>query len=345
MSVRFVLLTPRGMGGVAVVAVRGDPAERRRAAARLLRSKGGGPVDPAACRAPRLAELWVGGEVVDQALVVDRAEQVEIHLHGSPAVIERLERELGGLEVGTPEGRAGRLLASACGEAQLRLAFEQQAYDLEHWIASLRSEPPAVRAAELEAFLRRSQAALALARPERLVLCGRQNAGKSTLMNRLLFSERVLSGAEAGLTRDPVREVTTLAGYPYVVVDTAGEGPVRDALDRQALDRARAERAGALLAVVVDGAVGPGDLERSLAPRAALWIATKADLPAAPWPEDLPTPVRVCCSRPGDAPAVRAAVGEALRKLRGLPPVGPVGGVAALDPAELAHARAALGTA
>jgi hypothetical protein len=44
----------------------------------------------------------------------------------------------------------------------------------------------------------------------------------------------------------------------------------------------------------------------------------------------LPCDLRLCCGDAGAAPAVRAAVGEALRARRGLPPAGPVGGPAAL---------------
>src|SRR5690606_522072 len=114
------------------------------------------------------------------------------------------------------------------------LGLEQARWSFDDWLRALRSLPLQARAAELRAALDRSTAALALATPCRVVLCGVQNAGKSTLMNRLLFQERVLTGPTAGLTRDPVREPVVLAGYPYLLVDTAGEGRVGDALDAAA---------------------------------------------------------------------------------------------------------------
>ena len=56
----------------------------------------------------------------------------------------------------------------------------------------------------------------------RLALVGRPNVGKSTLLNRLVGSERVLVSAEPGTTRDPIDAVVTLDGLALRVVDTAG---------------------------------------------------------------------------------------------------------------------------
>jgi GTP-binding protein len=60
-------------------------------------------------------------------------------------------------------------------------------------------------------------------RPLKLAIVGRPNAGKSTLINRLLGEERMITGPEPGLTRDAV--ATILAdtdGKPIELVDTAG---------------------------------------------------------------------------------------------------------------------------
>jgi GTP-binding protein len=51
---------------------------------------------------------------------------------------------------------------------------------------------------------------------------GRPNAGKSTLINRLLGEERLLTGPEPGITRDAVAVPLTLAGRRFLVHDTAG---------------------------------------------------------------------------------------------------------------------------
>jgi len=58
--------------------------------------------------------------------------------------------------------------------------------------------------------------------PLKLAIVGRPNAGKSTLINRLLGEERLLTGPEAGITRDSIRIPTTHKGRSLELIDTAG---------------------------------------------------------------------------------------------------------------------------
>lgn len=58
--------------------------------------------------------------------------------------------------------------------------------------------------------------------PRRIALVGRPNVGKSSLLNALAGSERVVVNELAGTTRDPVDEVIELDGRPWTFVDTAG---------------------------------------------------------------------------------------------------------------------------
>jgi GTP-binding protein len=60
------------------------------------------------------------------------------------------------------------------------------------------------------------------ARPLKLAIVGRPNVGKSTLLNRLIGEERMLTGPEPGLTRDAVAVLLDDAGGPIELVDTAG---------------------------------------------------------------------------------------------------------------------------
>jgi GTPase len=60
------------------------------------------------------------------------------------------------------------------------------------------------------------------ARPLRLAIAGRPNVGKSSLINRLVEDERLLTGPEPGLTRDAVAVRWTWRGRPLELVDTAG---------------------------------------------------------------------------------------------------------------------------
>ncbi len=60
------------------------------------------------------------------------------------------------------------------------------------------------------------------ARPLQLVIAGRPNVGKSTLVNRLLGEDRMLTGPEAGLTRDAISSEWEHKGRRIRLVDTAG---------------------------------------------------------------------------------------------------------------------------
>jgi GTP-binding protein len=59
-------------------------------------------------------------------------------------------------------------------------------------------------------------------RPIRVAVVGRPNAGKSTLVNRLLGEERLLTGPEAGITRDTISVPLQWKGHNFIFHDTAG---------------------------------------------------------------------------------------------------------------------------
>lgn len=325
------VLTPPGLAGVAVVRF-GDG--ERHAALACLRSRHGAPVPLRSGGPPILCALHVEGRAVDDVLAVDLGERgVEVHVHGSPGVLAALSRRFGtGTDAAPP---AERLLRVALSVEQLDLAIEQSAIDFDAFVAGLRARPPDLRRRERDFALARSRVALAMVQPLRVVLAGAQNAGKSTLFNRLVFRERVLTGPLPGLTRDAVAEVTTLAGYPYELVDTAGEGVGATPVDAAAIERGRSERSAAQVVLVVDGARGFGAVERRILRPGVLVIATKADLPAAPWPADAPLDLRASCVSQ-DSVGLRQAVGDLLRATRGLPVAGAVGGPAAMTMAQFA---------
>ncbi len=71
-----------------------------------------------------------------------------------------------------------------------------------------------------------------------IAIVGRPNAGKSTLMNALLGAERVLTGPEAGITRDAIMVETELYGRSIKLVDTAGmrrKAKVQESLERMSV--------------------------------------------------------------------------------------------------------------
>lgn len=72
-----------------------------------------------------------------------------------------------------------------------------------------------------------------------LVLFGAPNAGKSSLLNRLLGVDRAIVSETAGTTRDTIEERASLGGYPFRVIDTAGLRETEDPVEREGVERAR----------------------------------------------------------------------------------------------------------
>ena len=114
-----------------------------------------------------------------------------------------------------------------------------------------------------------------------LVILGRPNAGKSTLLNRLVGSERAIVTPIPGPTRDIVRETIEIGGLPVTISDTAGLRASDDVVEEIGIERARAAARGAdLILYLVDAQVGLTDddkAELALLPDAML-VHTKADL-------------------------------------------------------------------
>lgn len=123
-----------------------------------------------------------------------------------------------------------------------------------------------------------------------VVIAGRPNAGKSSLLNRLAGYEAAIVTDVPGTTRDPLRERIHIDGMPVHVVDTAGLRESGDAIEREGVRRALAEiaRADRVLLVLDAG-------EREPAPEIL------AQLPPG-------VPVTLVCNKidlEGASPAVR----------------------------------------
>jgi tRNA modification GTPase len=84
-----------------------------------------------------------------------------------------------------------------------------------------------------------------------VVLAGRPNVGKSSLLNRLAGEERAIVTPIPGTTRDALREAISIDGVAMVLVDTAGLRPAADEIERLGVERTRkeVEQADLVLAV------------------------------------------------------------------------------------------------
>jgi tRNA modification GTPase len=93
-----------------------------------------------------------------------------------------------------------------------------------------------------------------------LVLAGRPNVGKSSLLNRLLGYERAIVTSMPGTTRDVLAERMDLDGIPVRVVDTAGLRRSNDVIEQEGMRRALAEIGEADRVLLVRDDESPEDL-------------------------------------------------------------------------------------
>jgi GTP-binding protein len=97
-------------------------------------------------------------------------------------------------------------------------------------------------------------------KPVKVAIVGRPNVGKSTLMNALLGEERVMTGPEAGITRDAIAAKWVFKGRSIRLVDTAGlrkRARVVDRLEKLSTDDTmRAVRLAHVVILVLDATRG-----------------------------------------------------------------------------------------
>jgi GTP-binding protein len=95
-------------------------------------------------------------------------------------------------------------------------------------------------------------------KPIRVAVVGRPNAGKSTLVNRLLGEERLLTGPEAGITRDTISVPLEWKGHKFIFHDTAGmrrKSRIDEKLEKLAVgDALEAIRFAEVVIVLMDAA-------------------------------------------------------------------------------------------
>jgi GTP-binding protein len=96
-------------------------------------------------------------------------------------------------------------------------------------------------------------------RPLQIAVIGRPNAGKSTLINTIIGEDRLLTGPEAGITRDAISVRADWLGTPVRIFDTAGmrkKARVSDKLEKLSVaDGLRAVRFAEVVVVLIDAAI------------------------------------------------------------------------------------------
>jgi tRNA modification GTPase len=141
-----------------------------------------------------------------------------------------------------------------------------------------------------------------------VALVGAPNAGKSTLLNAIVGRERAIVSPIPGTTRDIVEATIAIAGVPVRLLDTAGLGEPRDALDAEGMRRTRLAAAESdVLLLVLDAHLPPPHaIVEETAGAARVVALAKADLPRDPGH-----------AARGEAIAVSALTGEGMAALSG----------------------------
>ena len=135
-----------------------------------------------------------------------------------------------------------------------------------------------------------------------LVFAGRPNAGKSSLFNALLGTERALVTEIPGTTRDAIEAHTDFLGWPVRLADTAGLWDAPERIDRLGVEVSRRYLGAAdLVLLCVEAGRALGQDEAAIASeRPSLVVRTKSDL----------------VPKAGDGVAVSALTGDGLGSLR-----------------------------
>ena len=125
-----------------------------------------------------------------------------------------------------------------------------------------------------------------------LVIVGKPNVGKSSLLNRLLQEERAIVTAVPGTTRDTIEEPLTIQGIPFRLIDTAGIHRAREEVEQAGIARSRQKMTEAHLVLFLLDRSSPLDekdldLYEEIQDRPHFIVLNKMDLPAGLKEEEL----------------------------------------------------------
>ncbi len=319
---RAAALTPLSPAGVAVVGLIGPNAMAL--LRRVFRPRGSGAESPVTDLSEsgsqtlftegsadrlRLGQLIDGEDVLDDAIVAARVDEhgvghVEFTTHGGPRIVQRLLLTLArhGASIVSAADIAGEAWPADCAldREVYQLLPQAQTRRAAAWLlrqrAALRAaiedaarllpDAPSTAAQRIGDLVRAYPAACRMLRGFTLAIVGPPNAGKSTLANAFCGRPRVRVSAEPGTTRDYVSEPVAIEGVPVTLVDTAGLRSPADAIEAEAIRRARQQATAADVRIVVVDAAAPvtaevrGALEEFSPDDPSLLVLNKADLPA-----------------------------------------------------------------
>lgn len=132
----------------------------------------------------------------------------------------------------------------------------------------------------LSDIIQQAQQGVFLSQGINLVLAGKPNAGKSSLLNCLLNEERAIVTSQAGTTRDIIKEVVQINGIPVNIMDTAGLRESNDIVEQEGIKRSQKAMSEADIIVwMIDGnQIDDTDGLPMSSDRKTIIVANKADI-------------------------------------------------------------------
>jgi len=214
-------------------------------------------------------------------LDLPQAEAVADIIHSrSDASLRLAVNQLGG-RLSEAVDNARRKILSVTAQLEANIDFSED--DVPPAAAEPMIDELSAAAEDVQRLLRAADEGILYRRGARVAIAGRPNAGKSSLLNALLRSNRAIVTPIAGTTRDTIEEGINLGGLPVVLIDTAGITQTQDPVERIGVDRSRqAIEQADLVLLVFDSAVGwqreDDEILAALQGKPVLAVANKVDL-------------------------------------------------------------------
>jgi tRNA modification GTPase len=221
---------------------------------------------PGVMRALLDAVLAVGAEAAGPGEFTRRAflnERLDLaQAESVAALIEAEHLSAARAALRSLEGEFGRLVADLTEELTELRVFVEGSLDFPDEDIDWLAEAGIVDRVDgllgrLAALRGRAEKGVQLGRGFQVVLAGRPNAGKSSLLNAMAGRETAIVTERAGTTRDILRESLEVGGFPVELVDTAGLRETEDLVEMEGVRRARDLVSGCdLVLYLADACVG-----------------------------------------------------------------------------------------
>jgi tRNA modification GTPase len=271
-TTHFCFLTPPGRAAIATISIRGLDAIAL--VSGLFRPASGKPLTTFGIGRAIFGRFETAATTSEDLVVGLLApDELEIHCHGGRAAVEAIGEALvaAGAAQLTPAAWTHQqqsdpiaadallALAEARTERTAAILLDQYRGALRHELTeidkALAKNDQAAAANALNQLLVRAGLGLHFTNPWKVVITGRPNAGKSSLMNALLGYQRSIVFHEPGTTRDVLTATTAIDGWPIELADTAGlrgesEAPA-EPIESEGIARAYSQITSADLVILV----------------------------------------------------------------------------------------------